>query len=130
MARKQPADGIAGERIRCTEPDWEPLRNLLDDEVVEGFMWMGEIALENGTKLQIFKHRWSRRSIHLSSSGEAYYYDWEPEDDPDRPRLYVKLPVHEALAAVLGWPRWPEHDRYIETIERWRAEDEGEADAA
>lgn len=123
MAREQGADGIAGEVIQCREPDWGPLENLLDHEVIGVFMWMAEVGLENGTHLQVFKHRWSRRSMHLSSNGDAYYYDWDPEDDPERPSLYVKLPIRDALAAVLGSPRWPEHERYIQTIERWEADE-------
>jgi hypothetical protein len=35
-------------------------------------------------------------------------WDW----DPDAPGEYRRVPLHEALAAVLGHPSWPEHKRY------------------
>ena len=55
----------------CAEPDWQPLIDLLASE----FMWMHAVPLDDGRTLHAYKHRWTRRYIHLTADGHAF----EPE---------------------------------------------------
>jgi hypothetical protein len=41
---------------------------------VGDFMWMGAIQLTDGTRLQAYKHYWTRRSLHLSEDGRAFVF--------------------------------------------------------
>jgi hypothetical protein len=62
------------------------------EEVTGDFMWMFEVALTDGTKLQAYKHIDTRCYIHLASDGRAFVYE-----EPDR---YRRFPAAEVLAAV------------------------------
>jgi hypothetical protein len=61
-------------------PEWQPLLDLLaeaaDDEsrVLNDFMWMHSVRLEDGRLLQAYKHYWTRRYVHLDSDGNAFVY--------------------------------------------------------
>ncbi len=46
------------------EPEWEPLRNFAPDHAVD-FMWMYAAELTDGTRLQAYKHYWTREHLHL-----------------------------------------------------------------
>lgn len=35
---------------------------------------MGEIELDNETRLQLYKHYWTRRYLHLDGEGNAWFY--------------------------------------------------------
>ncbi|HET8813902.1 MAG TPA: hypothetical protein VFM51_02980 [Solirubrobacterales bacterium] len=50
-------------------PEWEPLLNLAPDHVVD-FMWMGTIQLADGTRLQAYKHHWTRDYFIYPRMGE------------------------------------------------------------
>ena len=54
----------AGLRTARTEPLWEPLLRHSPEEVAD-FMWMFEVELEDGTKAQAYKHRWTRRYLYI-----------------------------------------------------------------
>jgi hypothetical protein len=62
--------GQIGER---REPNWEPILHLAR-VYVEEFMWMGEIELTGGTRLQAYKHYWTRRYIYLDDEANAFGY--------------------------------------------------------
>jgi hypothetical protein len=68
--RKKPRDG---DFINYEQPVWEPLLGLARIYVDE-FMWMGEIELDNGTRLQAYKHYWTRRYLYLDGEGSAWFY--------------------------------------------------------
>ena len=55
-------------------------------------MWMFEVELSNGKRLQAYKHADTRRYIHLDHGGAAFVFE-----SPDR---YRSVPVREVLAAV------------------------------
>lgn len=59
------------------EPVWEPLLGLARIYVDE-FMWMYEVKLDNGKRLQGYKHYWTRRYLHLDEDGEPWL--WREED--------------------------------------------------
>lgn len=47
-----------------TDRRWPPLLELVPDYVPD-FMWMYEVELEDGTVLQAYKHRWTRRYLYI-----------------------------------------------------------------
>ncbi len=64
---------IRGRILRVDAPEWEPLLNLAPDHLVD-FMWMGTIQLADGTRLQAYKHYWTRDYLHLSDDGRAFVF--------------------------------------------------------
>jgi hypothetical protein len=40
------------------EPEWQPLLDFAPDHVGD-FMWMFAVELEDGRRLEAYKHRWS-----------------------------------------------------------------------
>lgn len=64
---------IRGKSLRVAAPEWEPLLNLAPDHVVD-FMWMGTVQLVDGTRIQVYKHYWTRDYIHLSDDGRAFVF--------------------------------------------------------
>jgi hypothetical protein len=85
---------IRGVIAQGDAPDWTPLENAVGYDVAGDFMWMFEVALEDGRSLQAYKHIDTRRYVHLDPDGEALVY-------VDRGR-YRPHPIAEVLAAVFA----------------------------
>jgi hypothetical protein len=64
---------IRGKILRVDAPEWEPLLSLAPDHV-DDFMWMGSVQLVDGTRLQMYKHYWTRDYLHLSDDGRAFVF--------------------------------------------------------
>lgn len=64
---------IRGRILRVDAPEWEPLLNLAPDHVGD-FMWMGTVQLTDGTRLQMYKHYWTRGYLHLAEDGRAFVF--------------------------------------------------------
>jgi hypothetical protein len=64
---------IRGRTLRIDAPEWEPLLNFAPDHVVD-FMWMETVQLADGTRLQVYKHYWTRRYLHLSEDGRTFVF--------------------------------------------------------
>jgi hypothetical protein len=64
---------ITGQIVQYEEPSWDPLLELAADQV-DDFMWMFEAKLDDGAALHAYKHRWTRRYIHLTDCGRAFAY--------------------------------------------------------
>lgn len=62
-----------GKIVNYSEPKWEPLLHLARIYVDE-LMWMCEVELKGGTRLQVYKHYWTRRYLQLDSDGNAFAY--------------------------------------------------------
>jgi hypothetical protein len=62
-----------GRYLPVDVPEWEPLLNFAPDHV-DDFMWMGTIQLTDGTRLQAYKHYWTRRYLHLAEDGRAFVF--------------------------------------------------------
>ena len=75
-----------GKCINWSDPIWEPILHLARIYVDE-FMWMCEIELKGGTRLQAYKHHWTRRYIHLDDEANAFAYRGE--------NLYREVPEEE-----------------------------------
>lgn len=59
-----------GEAFGLTEPEWQPLLNLLAGR----FMCMFGVRLEDGRTVYAYKHSWTRGYIHLADDGTAFVY--------------------------------------------------------
>jgi hypothetical protein len=81
-----------GEMRHPDMPNWQPLLDLLGEELTGDFMWMFEVELDDGTLLQAYKHWYTRGYIHLAADGSAFVYE-------SRSR-YRSAPVTDVLAAV------------------------------
>jgi len=55
------------------EPEWEPLLNFAPDHVGD-FMWMYAVGFTDGTRLQAYKHYWTRNYLHLDDEGRAFIF--------------------------------------------------------
>jgi hypothetical protein len=64
---------IRGRMLRVDAPEWEPLLHLAPDHVGD-FMWMFAVQLVDGTRLQAYKHYWTRDYLHLSEDGRAFVF--------------------------------------------------------
>lgn len=75
-----------GEFTERCEPIWEPLLEVLPEDVVD-FMWMGEVRLTDGTQIQLYKHYWTRRYLLLDLGGRTWVglanYRYEEAEDPE-----------------------------------------------
>jgi hypothetical protein len=63
-----------GEMAGADEPDWEPLLALMAPELVGWFMWMFPITLADGTRVEAYKHRMTRRYLYLDADLRAWTY--------------------------------------------------------
>jgi hypothetical protein len=64
---------IRGRMLKVHAPEWEPLLNLAPDHVAD-FMWMGAVLLADGTRIQVYKHYWTRDYLHLAEDGRAFVF--------------------------------------------------------
>ncbi|MGH2884926.1 MAG: hypothetical protein ACRDPA_19860 [Solirubrobacteraceae bacterium] len=86
---------VHGRMCRHDTPDWSSLEALLgSDDLCAHFMWMFDVALDDGTVLHAYKHRWTRCYFHLADDGRAFYY---VTDD-----LYCELDPYTAIEAVFA----------------------------
>jgi hypothetical protein len=109
--RKKPREG---DFVNHQEPVWAPLLGLARVYVDE-FMWMGEIELDNGVRLQLYKHYWTRRYLHLDAEGNAWFY----REDGRYEQLVDNL-VHHFNRVVL----WHYPGQHHEEDEEWLARHE------
>lgn len=65
---------INGTVVQAEEPCWSSLEAVLGTELAGWFMWMYELRLEDGTRVDAYKHVATRRYLHLSASGSALRY--------------------------------------------------------
>ncbi len=69
------SSSISGTMSSHESPDWLPLERFLQsDDLCDHFMWMFDVILVNGMMLKAYKHRMTRRYLHLEADGSAYRY--------------------------------------------------------
>lgn len=90
MARKR---GIKGESTKIWVPEWEPLLDLAPLHVAD-FMWMFSVDLKDGTRVQAYKHYWTRNYVHLDGDGRTFVFV-----EPDR---YEEVEPAWLLSRVLN----------------------------
>jgi hypothetical protein len=64
---------IRGRILKVDAPEWEPLLNFAPDHIGD-FMWMGTVQLTDGTRLQAYKHYWTRDYLHLAEDGRTFVF--------------------------------------------------------
>lgn len=70
--------GVRGRMLQGDTPNWKPLLDLAPHHV-DDFMWMFEVELEHGARVQAYKHWWTRRYLHLDFEGRAFIYDGDDD---------------------------------------------------
>jgi hypothetical protein len=81
-------------------PNWDPLLELAREDI-DDFMWMFEVELESGLRLQAFKHRETRKYLHLDGEGRAFAYLWPKSDSKDEQSSYREVDPQRILREVL-----------------------------
>ena len=77
--------------LSLRDPEWEPLLNFAPDHVVD-FMWMYAVELTDGTRLQAYKHYWTRDYLHLDNEGRAFIYvGKERYEEVNPPWLFTRI---------------------------------------
>jgi hypothetical protein len=90
MLRNAPIDG---QLLQYDTPNWEPLRHLVGDEVTGWFMWMHEVELADGERLQAYKHVATRRYLHVAEDGRTFVFAGE--------QAYMPVGRRDAVDAAL-----------------------------
>ncbi|HYC80512.1 MAG TPA: hypothetical protein VEB65_01920 [Solirubrobacterales bacterium] len=108
MARKR---GIKGKLVDIWVPEWEPLLDLAPAHVAD-FMWMGSVELRDKTRLQLYKHYWTRDYLHLDGDGRAFIHT-EPQRYREIEPAWLLARVLDEYLADKNWfdwlrPRFPE----------------------
>jgi hypothetical protein len=70
----RPVRFLHGTTSQGDTPDWAALEALLAFQLCAHFMWMFDVELEDGTRLDAYKHKWTRRYFHLAGDGRAFLY--------------------------------------------------------
>jgi len=77
--------------LSAGEPEWEPLLNFAPDHVGD-FMWMFAVALTDGTRLEAYKHYWTRDYLHLDNEGRAFIYAGNDRyEEVNPPWLFTRI---------------------------------------
>lgn len=88
---------IHGRVLQGETPNWKPLLDLAPEHV-EDFMWMFEVELDGGDRLQAYKHWWTRRYLHLNSEGRAFVYRPEERYREVDPQYLLDLVLRDGRA--------------------------------
>jgi hypothetical protein len=64
---------FAGETAGGRLPVWAPLLAVVGS-LTSGFMWMYDVVLDNDRTLHVYKHRDTRRYLHLDTERNAWAY--------------------------------------------------------
>jgi hypothetical protein len=96
-------------------PEWQPLLDLVPDHVGD-FMWMFAVELDDGRRLDAYKHWWTRRYLHLTDNGRVFVF--EHPDDLDDPGWYREANPIWLLQLVL--PSGEQLVQYHHFLERAR----------
>ncbi len=88
---------ISGTVVQVETPSWTALETAVGMVLAPGFMWMFEISLADGTRVDAYKHVESRSYLHLGDDGRAFTYRGE--------RGYLPIELERSVAAVLRGTR-------------------------
>jgi hypothetical protein len=100
-----------GEVVNSENPEWEPLLDLARIYIGD-FMWMFEIELKDGTRLQAYKHVWTRRYLYLTADRRCFAYCGDER--------YREIDVHEVFDLVVS-----REDPSIPRYTDWNGESDG-----
>ena len=88
---------LSGHVVRHHEPDWQPLLDIVGSYLACWFMWMSEVELSDGTRLQAYKHVATRRCLHLDERGRAFEQRLDGYQQVATPIAVVRV--------FVGWER-------------------------
>ena len=91
----------------CTEfdePNWEPLERHVPEGLWGEFMWMYRV-LPEGRGIEAYKHRDTRRYLHLDHNGRAW--QWKP--DGSWTHVAVASALRDALEVRERERTWSAH---------------------
>jgi hypothetical protein len=95
--------------LSVRDPEWEPLLNFAPDHVVD-FMWMYTVQLTDGSRLQAYKHYWTRDYLHLDNEGRAFIDVGKDRYEEVNPPWLVRRILREELERRYSVRQnvWPE----------------------
>jgi hypothetical protein len=100
---------IAGELGQCDRPNWNPLLDLLGEQLVCEFMWMSQIDLADGTTVHAYKHILTRHYLHASEDGRTFAFTLSGR--------YRPTPPYDAMCAAFDdWERLTGDDAEVKTV--------------
>jgi len=65
---------LPGTMRQGDRPVWQPLLDLIGEELTGWFMWMYEVELADPSPLHAYKHIATRRYLHLTEDGRTFAY--------------------------------------------------------
>jgi hypothetical protein len=77
-------------------PDWGPLVLAIGCRAAGDFMWMYELAMADGLRIQAYKHVETRRYLFLDRFGGAFTYVGEA--------AYERVPMATVLSRFVSPP--------------------------
>ncbi len=97
--------------LPAQDPEWEPLLNFAPDHIGD-FMWMYSALLTDGTRLQAYKHYWTRDYLHLDTEGRAFIYAgkerYEEVNPPWLLRMVLRVELEQRYSVRQNvWPEEP-----------------------
>ena len=111
MAKRQ-AKWQRGKLTERRDPIWEPLLELLPEDI-DDFMWMGEVALTDGTRVQLYKHYWTRRYLMLDLGGRTFVNrDKDRYEEAEDPEWMLRLVFRfgETRGDIVRRNEWVDND--------------------
>lgn len=72
-----PERAIRATVVQAEDPSWSSIEAALGTELAGWFMWMYELRLDDGTRVDAYKHITTRRYLHLAAAGLALQYSVE-----------------------------------------------------
>jgi hypothetical protein len=82
--------------LSAGEPEWEPLLNFAPDHVGD-FMCMYAVELTDRTRLQAYKHYWTRDYLHLDDEGRTFIYAGKERYEEVNPPWLLRRILQEEL---------------------------------
>ena len=87
-------------------PRWDPLEDLLrSDALCAQFMWMHDAELDDGTIVNAYKHRCTRRYIYLADDGRTFVYAYDHGYEAE-----CYWPTAPYLALAVAFEHWESCD--------------------
>lgn len=88
----------AGEVVAGAGPEWAALERVLGAGLCRWFDWLYEVSLSDGVALYAYRHRATRRCVHLSVDGAAFRLAVAD--------TFVEVQLRPAVARTfVGWRR-------------------------
>jgi hypothetical protein len=105
--------------LSFAEPEWEPLLNFAPDHVID-FMWMYGVGLTDGTRVQAYKHYWTRRYLHLDNEGRSFLFVGNQRYEEVNPPWLLSRVLNEELDPWLSRYSVRQNVWPVEPIVKWR----------